>query len=53
MIYGNALCHYNMFISKKEIIDGYCEWVFPILFELEKGINAKDYDDYRKRSMAF
>lgn len=42
-----------MFISKKEIIDGYCEWVFLILFELEKGINAKDYDDYRKRSMAF
>ena len=49
VIYGNALCHYNMFIAKKEIIDGYCEWVFPILFELEKEINAKDYDDYRKR----
>ena len=53
VIYGNKLCHYNMFIAKKEIIDGYCEWVFPILFELEKEINAKDYDDYRKRSMAF
>lgn len=53
VIYGNSLCHYNMFIAKKEIIDGYCEWVFPILFELEKEINAKDYDDYRKRVYGF
>ena len=53
VIYGNKLCHYNMFIAKKEIIDGYCEWVFPILFELEKEINAKDYDDYRKRVYGF
>ena len=42
-----------VYCKKKEIIDGYCEWVFPILFELEKEINAKDYDDYRKRSMDF
>ena len=53
VIYGNALCHYNMFIAKKGIIDGYSEWVFPILFELEKEINAKDYDDYRKRVYGF
>ena len=53
VIYGKKLCHYNMFIAKKEIIDGYCEWVFPILFELEKEINAKDYDDYRKRVYGF
>ena len=53
VIYGNALYPYNMFIAKKEIINGYCEWVFPILFDLEKEINAKYYDGYRERSMAF
>ena len=53
VIYGKKLCHYNMFIAKKEIINGYCEWVVPILFELEKEINAKDYDDYRKRVNGF
>ena len=53
VVNGNTLYGFNMFIAKKEIIDGYCEWVFPILFELEKEINAKDYDDYRKRVYGF
>ena len=53
VIHGNKLCHYNMFIAKKEIINDYCNWVFPILFELEKIIDAKDYDDYRKRVYGF
>ena len=53
VIYGNKLAHYNMFIAKKETIDDYCQWIFPILFELEKIIDAENYDDYRKRVYGF
>ncbi len=27
---------FNMFIMKKELLDAYCSWAFPILFELDK-----------------
>ena len=40
---------FNMFIMKKEIFDKYCEWLFPILFELEKRIDPKKYNDFHAR----
>lgn len=40
---------FNMFIMKKTLCDMYCDWLFPILFELEKNINYKDYDEYQGR----
>lgn len=36
---------FNMFICEKEILDGYCEWVFPILFKM------LDYDIFLKNKM--
>ncbi len=44
---------YNMFIAKKEIIDKYCEWLFDILFELERKICIKEYDKYNQRVFGF
>lgn len=34
----------NMIITRKEIFDNYCSWLFPILFELERKIDIKVYD---------
>lgn len=44
---------WNMFIGKREIISEYIEWVFDILFELEKVTDISQYDDYQKRIYGF
>ena len=44
---------YNMFISKKEIFDEYYNWLFDILFELEKRVDLTNYSDYDKRIYGF
>ena len=43
----------NMWITRKTIFDRYCEWLFDILFEVEKRLNLEEYDDYQKRVMGF
>ena len=43
----------NMWITKKDIFDRYCRWLFDILFEVEKGIELQGYDGYQKRVMGF
>lgn len=40
---------FNMFIMKKEILNEYCEWLFDILFELEKRIDPKQYSAFHAR----
>lgn len=40
---------FNMFIMKKEYLDKYCEWLFDILFELEKRIDITKYDAFHAR----
>jgi len=40
---------FNMFIMKKELLDKYCNWLFDILFELEKRIDVNKYDDFHAR----
>ena len=42
---------FNMFIMKKEYLDKYCNWLFKILFELEKRIDPKQYDSFHARYM--
>ena len=40
---------FNMFVMKKELLDKYCDWMFKILFELEKRIDPKQYDAFHAR----
>lgn len=50
---GKTLYLYNMFIMKKSDFDEYCEWLFDILFELEKEIDISSYDTYQSRVYGF
>ena len=42
-----------MFIMRKDVMDLYCEWLFPILFELEKRLDISSYSDYDARVFGF
>jgi len=44
---------YNMFIMKRELLSAYCEWLFSILFEVEKRLDITEYDDYNLRVFGF
>lgn len=52
MNFNNKLIHFNMFITSKEIIDAYCEWLFSILFEVEKEVKLSPYE-YQQRVFGF
>ena len=40
---------FNMFIMKKKYFDEYCEWLFSILFDLEKKMKNNKYDKFHSR----
>lgn len=40
---------FNMFVMKKEILNKYCTWLFDILFELEKRVDASQYSSFHAR----
>lgn len=49
---GNYYYAYNMFIVRKELLNVFCNWLFPILFYCEKKIGQK-VDDYQNRYIGF
>lgn len=49
---GVFYCGYNMFIARKEILNAYCEWLFPILAYCEKKCGVKE-DSYQNRYIGF
>ena len=40
---------FNMFIMKKNLMDEYCSWMFPILFELEKQVDVRGLSPFDAR----
>lgn len=50
---GKTLHLFNIFIMKSHLCKHYCEWLFPILFELEKQVDIIKYSNYQKRVLGF
>lgn len=44
---------FNMLIMKRDVLDGYCTWLFDILFELEKQLDISEYSDKDKRVFGY
>lgn len=40
---------FNMFVMHRDVFDSYCEWLFDILFELEKRVDMTGLDDFHAR----
>lgn len=53
MTNSNLFSPYNMFILSWNDFNNYCEWLFTILFELEKKINITYYSDSNKRIFGY
>lgn len=45
---SNTFVPYSIFIAKKKLYDEFCEFVFPVLFELEKRIKEHNYSRQRR-----
>ena len=51
---GRTKLHiFNMFVMRKEKFDEYSQWLFAILFELEKRIDISNYNQYEARVFGF
>lgn len=44
---------FNMFVMRQNLYNQYCQWVFDILFELEKRLDISAYDVYESRVYGF
>jgi hypothetical protein len=50
---GSEIYFCNMMICSKELFRQYCEWLFSILFDIEKNVDMTGYSDYQKRLYGF
>lgn len=53
LVQGNTMHNYNMCILKWHQFALYCEWVFPILFEIENRIDISNYDEIQCRVFGY
>ena len=44
---------FNMLIMKRDLLDGYCTWLFDIIFELEKQLDISDYSEKDRRVFGY
>lgn len=53
VINGYSFHPCNMFITRREILNAYCKWLFSFLLEAAEEIDIDGYGDYDQRSMGF
>jgi len=53
MMNGYAFFPCNMFITRREIFNKYCEWLFSIILPAANLFDPLPYDDYSKRAIGF
>lgn len=53
LVHGNSTFFGNMMVTSKDLYDEYAAWLFSIFAEVEKKIDATQYDDYHKRVFGF
>jgi len=44
---------FNMFVMRRDWYDAYCQWMFEVLFELEKRLDISSFDAYNARVFGF
>ena len=44
---------FNMFIMKRDILDAYCQWLFDVLFALERRLDISQYSKNDSRVFGF
>jgi len=48
-----AFFPFNMFVMKRPLFNQYMNWLFTVLFELERISDVSEYTDYQKRMYGF
>lgn len=50
---GNTYYYGNLMVTSRKLFETYAEWLFDILFEVEKRIDVESYDLYNQRVFGF
>lgn len=50
---GHNIFACNMFVTKREVLNAYCEWLFSFVIEAAEAVEVKEYDNYSKRVIGF
>ena len=50
---GHIIFNCNIFVTKRKILDQYCEWLFSFLIEAAEEIDVEGYDSYSQRVIGF
>lgn len=52
---NSAMCLCNLILCKRELLDEYCSWLFPLLFKVHERLDYKNVltDSYSQRAVGF
>lgn len=50
---GNTFFPCNMFVTRKQMMDDYCDWLFQIIIDVSERIDVTNYAPYSKRVIGF